>query len=52
MDYYKRRAKLIIKEIKDEEEDENRRKKIKTSNIWLVKTGENSNQGRGITVID
>ena len=41
-----------MKEIKDEEEDENRRKKIKTRNIWIVKPGENSNQGRGITVID
>lgn len=26
--------------------------KAKTRNIWIVKPGENSNQGRGITVID
>ena len=25
---------------------------IKTRNIWIVKPGENTNQGRGITVID
>ena len=27
-------------------------KKGKMRNIWIVKPGENSNQGRGITVID
>lgn len=50
VDYYKRRAKLILKESKMEEEEG--RRKPKTRNIWIVKPGENSNQGRGITVID
>lgn len=33
-------------------EEEEGRRKPKTRNIWIVKPGENSNQGRGITVID
>lgn len=51
VEYYKRRAKTIIKESKEEDE-EGVKKKTKTRNIWIVKPGENSNRGQGITVID
>ena len=49
--YYNRRKSIIKKEEKIEEE-EGYLEKRKTRNIWIVKPGENSNQGRGITVID
>ena len=51
VEYHKRRAKQIVREAKEEEEEGSARK-IKTRNIWIVKPGENSNQGKGITVID
>lgn len=34
------------------QEEEEGATKHKMRNIWIVKPGENSNQGRGITVID
>ena len=49
--YYNRRKSIIKKEEKIEEEEGYLEKK-KTRNIWIVKPGENTNQGRGITVID
>lgn len=51
VNHYNRRKALIKKEEKVEEEEGEAPTK-KTRNIWIVKPGENSNQGRGITVID
>ena len=45
--FYEKRKKEIKKQ-----EAEGDVKSIKTRNIWIVKPGEDSNQGRGITVID
>jgi hypothetical protein len=50
VDYYKRRQRLIERDQHKEEEEGGIKQKMR--NIWIVKPGENSNQGRGITVID
>ena len=42
---------MMLKEAKEEDE-ESKPRKAKMRNIWIVKPGENSNQGQGITVID
>jgi hypothetical protein len=46
--YFKKRQKLAKR---DEDEDDKHRKH-KTHNIWIVKPGEVTNRGNGITVID
>lgn len=52
--YYKKRAAYIKQQEKDcdSEEDELRSRKRKLRNIWIVKPGELSNRGNGITVVD
>ena len=45
--YFEKRERIIKKE---EELQVNNGKKMR--NIWIVKPGENTNQGKGITVID
>lgn len=50
VDFYKRRQRLIDQERRQEEEEGATKHMMR--NIWIVKPGENSNQGRGITVID
>lgn len=43
---------MQIKKEEAKEEEDGVLERRKTRNIWIVKPGENSNQGRGITVID
>lgn len=50
MHYYKKRATHIKKQEKAIEEGDAPRKPLR--NIWIVKPGELSNRGNGITVID
>ena len=51
VEFYRRRQGLMEREQK-QEEYEGAVVRHKMRNIWIVKPGENSNQGRGITVID
>ncbi len=50
--YFKRRASHIKKQELMEDNEDSRIHKKKMRNIWIIKPGELSNRGNGITVVD